>query len=212
MVYDIKKFVEENYKIIDEDVIDKLFKYGYNEEQILSLDIDEIILFSKKELFNKKNILRKKLSLNFVKKSLDEEYFNNEDIRKMSYETYSLFNDSFINEYSEYISWDRYVLYLSIENKDFTKYIDIINEYNLWYIISANELTIEFIREYKDNLNWSLVRIINNFSESEKEEFKDYLEIKDNPELQNRIEHSIKLHENDMELKEFLKEYLKGEN
>jgi hypothetical protein len=65
------------------------------------------------------------------------------------------------------------ILYLSSSEKieHVSKYEWIIEKYNLWKLISANNLPTDFIRKNKDKLDWRIVSIINDFSDEEKEEF-----------------------------------------
>jgi len=45
----------------------------------------------------------------------------------------------------------------------------------LWSIISANDLSIDFIRQWKDNLDWSYLSMVKCFTDEEKLEFADYI-------------------------------------
>jgi hypothetical protein len=67
------------------------------------------------------------------------------------------------------------ILYISTQSDTFDDYIKIIENNNLWSLISANDLPIDFIRDYKDKLDWKLLSIVKNFSDNEKLEFIDYI-------------------------------------
>ena len=51
-------------------------------------------------------------------------------------------------------------------------------------LISANDLPIDFIRDYKDKLDWNFLSIVKYFSDDEMLEFSDYIiTTKSNTEL-----------------------------
>jgi hypothetical protein len=113
------------------------------------------------------------LSENFIKKALETRYLDLEDIYELNMKTYSKLSSEFIDLYDEFINWERMILYLcSSEQVDnIEKYEWIIDKFNLWKLISANNLPIEFIRKHKDKLDWRIVSIISEFSDEEKQEF-----------------------------------------
>ena len=41
--------------------------------------------------------------------------------------------------------------------------------------ISANDLSIDFIRQWKDKLDWSYLSMVKCFTDEEKQEFSDYI-------------------------------------
>ena len=116
------------------------------------------------------------LSENFIKAALLNGLMVESNISDLSILTYSNLSNQFIDKYSEYIDWKKLILYLSsTDNIDFDKYLSVIEKCNLWYIISANQLPIDFIRAHKDKLSWDIVSITNFFTEEELEEFKSYI-------------------------------------
>ena len=90
-------------------------------------------------------------------------------------QTYSNLSEKFIFKYKDFINWNRMILYISTQSDTFDDYIKIIENNNLWSLISANDLPIDFIRDYKDKLDWKLLSIVKNFSDGEKLEFTDYI-------------------------------------
>ena len=72
-------------------------------------------------------------------------------------------------KYKNNINWERMIIYLSACDKDVSIYADIIEKNNLWKVISANDLPIDFIRKHKSKLDWSILSIIKDFSEEEYE-------------------------------------------
>jgi hypothetical protein len=117
------------------------------------------------------------LSQEFIYAALTSEYFLIEDIRELNMRTYSNLDPNFIEEFSEYINWERMILYLSssdkIENIENLSWI--IDKFNLWNLISANELPIEFIRKNKEKFDWRILSIVNCFTEEQKEEFGEFI-------------------------------------
>jgi hypothetical protein len=69
------------------------------------------------------------------------------------------------------------ILYICTQDVNFDKWINIIEEKNLWNLISANNLPIEFIRQWKDKLDWSILSLVKEFSDVEKNEFGSYIQI-----------------------------------
>ncbi len=129
------------------------------------------------------------LSENFIKQALQESFFIKDDIKNLSMITYTNLSEEFILENKEWINWERMMLYLSTQSDSFAEEVGIINEHNLWHVISANDLPIDFIREYKDKLDWKFLSIVKNFTDEEKVEFSDYIQIKEieESELKNEI-------------------------
>lgn len=147
-------------------VINILREYQFSEELILEcLDILPIDILC--EIYN--------FSEDFVVKALENGSISKEDIKDFNIQTHINFSQEFINIYSKYINWSRMILYISTQSDDFNKYISIIEENNLWDMISTNDLSIDFIRKHKDKLNWNKLTIVKKFNEEETEEFKDYI-------------------------------------
>ena len=115
------------------------------------------------------------LSEEFIEKAIEIDYFEVGDIIELNMITYSNLKEDFINKYDQYINWERMILYLcsseKIENVE--KFEWIIEKLNLWKLISANNLPIDFIRRNKNKLDWNIVSIINEFSDDEKVEFEE---------------------------------------
>jgi hypothetical protein len=113
------------------------------------------------------------LSENFIKQAIEVDYFELEDIYELNMLTYSNLSEKFIKIYEKYINWERMILYLcssdKIENID--KFEWIIEKFDLWKLISASELSIDFIRKNRAKLDWRIVSIINEFSEENRQEF-----------------------------------------
>lgn len=148
------------------NVINILREYQFSEELILEcLDILPIDILC--EIYN--------FSEDFVVKALENGSISKEDIKDFNIQTHINFSQEFINIYSKYINWSRMILYISTQSDDFNKYISIIEENNLWDMISTNDLSIDFIRKHKDKLNWNKLTIVKKFNEEETEEFKDYI-------------------------------------
>ena len=119
------------------------------------------------------------LSEDFIKAALIIEYFNLDDITELNMITYSGLSEEFINEYENYINWSRMILYLSSSDKieNIEKFESIIEKHNLWNLISANALPIDFIRKNKEKIDWKIASIVNKFTEDERAEFNDLIVI-----------------------------------
>ena len=117
------------------------------------------------------------LSEDFIKAALISEYFNLDDISELNMITYSGLSEEFINEYENYINWSRMILYLSSSDKieNIEKFESIIEKHNLWNLISANPLPIDFIRKNKEKIDWKIASIVNKFTEDERIEFNDLI-------------------------------------
>ena len=70
---------------------------------------------------------------------------------------------------------NRMILYISTQSNSFDEHVDIINDKDLWQVISANDLPLDFIRQWKDKLDWSYLSMVKCFTDEEKEEFSDYI-------------------------------------
>lgn len=119
------------------------------------------------------------LSEDFIKAALIIEYFTTEDISQLNMLTYSGLSQEFIKEYEKYINWNRMILYLSSSDKieNIEKFESIIENHNLWNLISANPLPVDFIRKNKAKLDWKIASIVNKFTESERVEFSELIVI-----------------------------------
>jgi len=171
---EVLKITEESLlkRIEEEGLISVLQSYDVPESFILKWGppSPEFDGFSKSIIISISN-----LSENFIKEAIEIDWFDLEDISDLNMKTYSNLSDKFIRIYEKWINWERMVLYLCSSEKieDISKYEWIIEKYNLWRLISANELPIDFVRKNKDKLDWRIVSIINDFSDGEKEEFVD---------------------------------------
>ena len=122
-----------------------------------------------------KNIIIQVMTLSekFIKDAIDIDYFELEDVHGLNMKTYAGLSDKFTKLYENYINWERMILYLCSSEKidDISKYEWVIEKFNLWKLISANQLPIDFIRKNRNKLDWRIVSIINNFTDEEKDEF-----------------------------------------
>jgi len=122
-----------------------------------------------------KNIIIQTMTLSekFIKEAIDIDYFELEDVHGLNMRTYAGLSNKFTKLYENYINWERMILYLCSSEKidDISKYEWVIEKFNLWKLISANQLPIDFIRKNRNKLDWRIVSIINNFTDEEKDEF-----------------------------------------
>lgn len=169
--------LEEIFSILDEK--DGTYKLLSNYK------VSEDFIFDNKERFDKEAvIISTSLSENFVKRSLESKWFEDSDIKELNMQTYSNLSEKFIFKYKDFINWTRMILYISTQSDTFDDYIKIIQDNDLWSLISANDLPIDFIRDYKDKLDWNFLSIVKYFSDDEMLEFSDYIiTTKSNTEL-----------------------------
>jgi hypothetical protein len=160
--------LEEIFSILNEP--DGTYKFLSNYK------VSEDFIFENKERFNKEVVLiSTNLSESFIEKSLYSKWFVDSDIKELNMQTYANLSEKFIFKYKEFINWNRMILYISTQSDTFDDYIKIIENNNLWSLISANDLPVDFIRDYKDKLDWKLLSIVKIFSDNEKLEFTDYI-------------------------------------
>ena len=160
--------LEEIFSILDEK--DGTYKLLSNYK------VSEDFIFENKERFDKEAvIISTNLSESFIKKSLESKWFEDIDIKELNMQTYSNLSEKFIFKYKDFINWTRMILYISTQSDTFDDYIKIIEDNDLWSLISANDLPIDFIRDYKEKLDWNFLSIVKNFSDDEKLEFSDYI-------------------------------------
>ena len=175
-----EKVVEEDIlKITENDLLNMISEYGLL-KVLQGYEVPESFLLKwgpKTEEFDglNKNIIIQSMTLSeeFIKEAILIEYFLLEDVYNLNMNTYAGLSDKFTKLYENYINWERMILYLCSSEKinDISKYEWVIEKFNLWKLISANQLPIDFIRKNKSKLDWRLVSIINDFNDEEKEEF-----------------------------------------
>ncbi len=174
---------------LDKTWVATLVSEGYTTYDIVcNYELPEDIILECGDLLDKSILVQGySFSENFIDKALQSEYFELDDIRELNMNTYSNLSPEFISKYKSYINWNRMILYVSTQSDSFESYVDVINDKDLWSVISANDLPFEFIREWKDKLDWSYLSMVKKFTDEEKKEFSDYIltpvqkEISDEP-------------------------------
>ena len=176
-----EKPIEESIKVTEKELLEMIIEDGLI-FVLQNYDVPESFLLKwgpKNDEFDglDKNIIIQimPLSEKFIKDAIDIDYFELDDIYGLNMKTYSSLSEKFIKLYENYINWERMILYLCSSEKidDISKFEWIIEKFNLWKLISANELPIDFVRKNKNKLDWRIVSIINDFSDEEKNEFVD---------------------------------------
>ena len=162
---------------LDRSWIVSLMAEGLDTYQILkSYDVTEQTIIESADLLDKDVLLQGfNFSEGFIRESLENGYFSTEDLQNLTMTTYSRLSDFFLEDYNETINWQKILIYLSTQTNNFSKYSEIIDRDNLWSLVSANDLPNDFIRQYKDKLDWKLLSMTKCFTEEEKEEFSDYI-------------------------------------
>ena len=162
---------------VTKDWITSLMAEGWNTYDIVTnYQLEEDVILESLDLLDKEVIIEGlNLSENFLIKAIDEEIFSKEDVRNLTMSTYSKLSNEFIAKYSDYLNWSKMMLYISTQSDDFNNYTEIIETYNLWDSISANDLPIEFIRQWKEKLNWTYLSMVKEFTDDEILEFADYI-------------------------------------
>jgi hypothetical protein len=162
---------------IDRAWVIELLANGYETYDIaINYELSEDTILECTELLDKKVLIQGlNFSEEFVTKALELEYLDIEDISELSMTTYSNLSEEFINKYRENINWDRMIIYLSTQSDSFDNHTKVISDKNLWSVISANDLEIDFIRTWKDKLDWSYLSLVKSFTDDEKTEFSNYI-------------------------------------
>lgn len=162
---------------LDRSWIVSLLAEGLNTYQILiNYDVTEQTISESSDLLNKEVLLQGfDFTETFIRESLLNSYFSSEDLLNLTMTTYSNLSDSFIEDFKESLNWQKILIYLSTQTNNFTSYLEIIDRNNLWSLISANDLPTDFVRQYKDKLDWTLLSMTKFFTEDEKMEFSDFI-------------------------------------
>ena len=162
---------------IDRGWVIELMANGYSTYDIISnYKLSENTILDCIDLLSKEVLIQGlSFSEDFINSAIELKYFELSDINDLSTSTYSKLSSDFISKYKEYINWNRMILYISTQSNSFDNHVDIINDKDLWKVISANDLPVDFIRTYKDKLDWSLLSMVKYFTDEEKIEFADYV-------------------------------------
>lgn len=172
---------QENKLLMTRSQVENFIQQNGLYQLITDFNIDESNLYSLNKFYTKQEFLqllksgKYAISEDLINTMLDDDYLEKNDLSELAMNIYANLSKEFINEYSEFLDWNRMMVFLSCneEISDFSDYIDIIEEKDLWNIISSNQLDIDFIRAHKEKLNWRLVSFLNDFTDEEREEFKE---------------------------------------
>ena len=162
---------------LDRSWIVELMANGYNTYDIATnYELTEDTILECSDILDK-NILLQGLNFSeeFITRAIEIEYLDINDIYELGMTTYSNLSDDFISTYKENINWDRMILYISTQSDSFDNHTKVIEDKNLWSVISANDLSIDFIRQWKNKLDWSYLSMVKCFTDEEKLEFADYI-------------------------------------
>ena len=162
---------------LDRSWVVELMANGYDTYDIATnYELTEDTILECSDILDK-NILLQGLNFSeeFITKAIEIEYLDINDIYELGMTTYSNLSDDFISTYKENINWDRMILYISTQSDSFDNHTKVIEDKNLWSVISANDLSIDFIRQWKNKLDWSYLSMVKCFTDEEKEEFSDYI-------------------------------------
>jgi len=171
---EIVEIVEETVKMTKEQLVKELDENGIS-YFLNNYDVDDEFILENKNLFNKKDFIQNCfLSEKSIKYFIENEFLSKNDIFEMNMSTYGNLSHEFILENSDNINWTRMILYICTQTDNFDKYEDIIVEKGLFNLISSNDLPIDFIRKYKEKLDWSKLSMVKYFTENEILEFKDF--------------------------------------
>jgi hypothetical protein len=162
---------------LDRGWILELLSNGYTTYDIATnYELSEDIILECADILDKEVLIQGlNFSEEFINEAIKKEYLINDDIYELSMTTYSNLSDEFINKYKENINWDRMILYISTQSDSFENHTKVIEDKDLWSVISANDLSIDFIRQWKDKLDWSYLSMVKCFTYDEKLEFADYI-------------------------------------
>ena len=164
---------------IDKGWVIELMANGYTTYDIVNeYELNEDVILECTDFLDKQVLIQGlNFSEDFINKAIEINYLNTEDIYELSMTTYSNLSDEFLSKYKENINWNRMILYISTQSDSFEKHTKVIEDKDLWSVISANDLSIDFIRQWKDKLDWSYLSMVKCFTDDEKKEFVDYIMI-----------------------------------
>lgn len=162
---------------LDRGWVIELMANGYTTYDIVNeYKLSETVILECTDLLDKQVLIQGlNFSEEFITKAIEVEYLDTEDIYELSMTTYSNLSDDFLSKYKEDINWNRMILYISTQSDSFDKHTKVIEDKDLWSVISANDLSTEFIRQWKDKLDWSYLSMVKCFTDEEKSEFSDYI-------------------------------------
>ena len=162
---------------LDRGWVIELMANGYNTYDIVTnYELTEDTILECTDLLDKEVLIQGlNFSEEFLNKAIEKEYLSIEDIAELSMTTYSNLSDEFLSKYKENINWNRMILYISTQSDSFDNHTKLIEDKDLWSVISANDLSIDFIRQWKDKLDWSYLSMVKCFTDEEKQEFADYI-------------------------------------
>jgi len=162
---------------LDRSWVIELMANGYTTYDIVTnYELTEDTILECVDLLDKEVLIQGlNFSEEFINKAIETEYLNTEDIYELDMTTYSNLSDEFITKYKDNINWDRMILYISTQSDSFDNHTKVIEDKDLWSFISANDLSIDFIRQWKDKLDWSYLSMVKCFTDEEKQEFSDYI-------------------------------------
>lgn len=177
------------FEVVDKMAVIRLIAEGlYTYDIITNYKISEDVIFDAWEFLDKEVILQGcDFSQDMVKKLIESNYLEREDIKYLSVGTYINFSKDFISEYKDNIKWDRMIMYIATQSDTFDEYIDIIEQNDIWRYISANNLSIDFIRKCKDKLDWRYLSMVKDFTDEEKQEFSEYIIVNENKIEMNSV-------------------------
>lgn len=171
----VESEIDEAVRLTKEQIIEILEKHG-TYYFITNYNISEDFILENRQYFEIEFIIRgMPLSENFIEKALELNYMLPDDIMNVTMITYSKLSKKFLLKYKKNINWGRMITYITTQCDLFDEYVYILDEYNLWNLISANDLPIDFIREWKDKLDWKYLSMVKHFTDEELKEFSDYI-------------------------------------
>ena len=168
--------VEIEGKITKEWIVSLMADGWTTYDIVCNYKLEEDVILESLDFLDKEVIIEGvNLSEDFLTRAISSDSFTKDDVKKLTMSTYSILSSDFIAEYSDYINWSRMILYISTQSDSFDNYITIIDENNLWDSISANDLPVDFIRQWKEKLNWTYLSMVKEFTDEEKLEFQDFI-------------------------------------
>lgn len=168
--------VEIEGKVTKEWIVSLMADGWTTYDIVCNYKLEEDVILESLDFLDKEVIIEGvNLSEDFLTRAISSDIFTKEDVKNLTMSTYSNLSNDFITEYSDYINWSKMILYISTQSDSFDNYITIIEENNLWNSISANDLPVDFIRQWKEKLNWTFLSMVKEFNDDEKLEFQDFI-------------------------------------
>ncbi len=167
--------IENILKITEKDIINLLMEDARS--ILCKYDFSDEYKFEYRNYIHKNIMLETDLGEDLFNKLMDFGYLTNEDVKSLTTKTYSNISKERLETLYEFIDWNKYILIL-VNDIDINvdKLFEVsknINHKTFWNILSTISLPIDFLKEYKDRINWGIFFTTNTITNDIMLEFSD---------------------------------------